>query len=282
MRVRTRFGIVALTLAVGGCTHWPSAEHRAVTLDSIQELLDERGTQTTQVTQSGSCDVKLNKQLIEQGELLSKLTKQMQMLSSANPTFTNSMCPPATSPAMEYQDKMVVGSVEWVYMPVSGHHYKARVDSGATTSSIHATNIERFERNGNKWVRFELKDDERVEQHVVEAPLMRIASVKQASTAEPILRPVVKLSIALGAAIHESEFTLTDRSQMEFTVLLGRTFLQDLALIDVGRTMIQPKYQAPPATESANDAQNDSKKEQASSTTLINEKTQKKVGSANE
>lgn len=239
--------IVVIILAIAGmvgCTQLPSKAHQEVTLEGIAQLINNRQPraqdQLEEIAQV--CGQQLGVQLEGQSQQLEALTKQLQTLNNATPSFANSMCPPVKA-AAQYEGKMVVGSVEWVYILQPRHHYKARVDSGATTSSIHAKNIVRFERNGKKWVSFELQDDEKNGTQKLEAPLVRNVAIRQAAADELEHRPVVKLTIVLGNMQHESDFTLTDRTQMDFSVLLGRTFLQDIALIDVGRAMIQPKFE---------------------------------------
>lgn len=244
------FGLVFLMLGLTGCAQWPSPEHQEVTLEAIQTLIDQRQPHSKmQIDELAyACTEYTQTQLDVLEQQVVGLTKQLQIMNNATPSFTNSMCPPVKA-AAQYESKMVVGSVEWVYLLQPKEHYQARVDSGATTSSIHARNITRFERNGKKWVSFELQNEEKNSTHKLEAPLVRSVAIRQASSAEPDHRPVVKLTVVLGGMQHESEFTLTDRAQMDYSVLLGRTFLQDIALIDVGRTMIQPKFEPIERTE---------------------------------
>lgn len=241
----TKHFLAALIIVgLAGCAQLPSQAHKDVTLESIQHLIDQRQPHLQEQFDKAmeSCGGQLQGQLTAQNQQLEELSKQLQALNNANPSFTNALCPP-TTPANQYEGKMVVGSVEWVYLVQPQHHYKARVDSGATTSSIHAKNITRFERNGKKWVSFELQDEDKSTTQKLESPLVRNVAIRQASAEEPEHRAVVKLTIVLGNMQHESEFTLTDRTQMDYSVLLGRTFLQDIALIDVGRSMIQPKFE---------------------------------------
>lgn len=230
--------VATLALVVSGCSHLPTPEHRAVTLDSIGQMLDERHASTPSV----ACHAgDINKQLAAQSQHLEELSKQVQKLSAANPTFANASCPPAKA-STQYDDRIIVGSTEWVYLTPPGKHFLARVDSGAATSSVSATNITPFERNGKKWVSFTIRHDDEASGFDVEAPLVRTASIRQASTDESVKRPVVSLTVNLGGLQQEAEFTLTDRSQMTFPILLGREFLQDVVLIDVGRQNVQPKF----------------------------------------
>lgn len=245
------FIIAAGILAMAGCAQWPSQTHQTVTLDEIRDLLNELHQEPAPIPVasppvSGSCNelAAVQQQMANQQELLTDLNQHVYRLTTANPTFSSAMCPPQVT--NQYDGKMVVGSIEWVYLPQPNHHYKARVDSGATTSSIHAENITRFERDGKKWVSFELRDEETSEVSVIEVPLLRTVAIRQASSQEADRRNVVKLTVNIGNIQQDSEFTLTNRAQMDYAVLLGRNFLQDIVLIDVGQQLLQPKFQPKP------------------------------------
>lgn len=147
-------------------------------------------------------------------------------------------------------DKVMIGANEWVYLPVVNEHFKARVDSGATTSSISAKNVENFERDGKKWVRFDLehKDDEN-SWVTLERPIERRVAIKQATSDEKESRPVISLMIKMGEISESTEFTLADRRQMLYPILLGRSFLRDVVLIDVSKKFLHPKYIPPPVQD---------------------------------
>ncbi|WP_019615803.1 ATP-dependent zinc protease family protein [Psychromonas ossibalaenae] len=145
---------------------------------------------------------------------------------------------------VQFDDKTVLGRIEWVYISAAKNSYKGRIDTGATTSSLNAVDIERFERDGKKWVRFSLKHNKDSEPQRIEAKIERIAKISQSSkpgvTDE---RPVVRLQVRIGDTVHLTEFTLTDRQHMEYPVLIGRTFMRDVILVDVSQEYIHPKYQ---------------------------------------
>lgn len=239
---------VLMTFILAGCAHWPSAEHRAVTLENIRSLINEHEENTEQVQKAQlealECDRMgdVNLQLEQQNSQLEAINKKVTVLTAENPSFGGEFCPTVAAPGAQYDGRIIVGALEWVYLPAIAHHYQARIDSGATTSSIHADNILRFERDGKKWVRFEIREDDDSEPIEVETPLTRTVLIRQASAEEPERRSVVTLTVNLGGLQQDSEFTLTDRSKMTYPVLLGRNFLQDVTLIDVGRNMVQPKF----------------------------------------
>ena len=143
-------------------------------------------------------------------------------------------------------DKTILGQSEWVYVSTVKENYKGRIDTGAATSSINAVDIERFERDGKKWVRFNLTHAKGEKAQLIEAKIVRIAKITQSSKpGVETERPVVKLHVRIGDVVHLTEFTLTNRLHMEYPVLIGRTFMQDVVLVDVSKEYIFPKYQAP-------------------------------------
>lgn len=151
---------------------------------------------------------------------------------------------------MPSDNKIVLGRQEWVGFPDIGTYLKARVDSGANTSSLSARNITDFERDGEKWVRFKLalaedEDDvvERVRDRWIEAPLLRKVRIIQAAGTDT--RPVVRLLMTLGPIRQEVEFTLNDRTDLSYPVLLGRRFMMDIADIDVSRKYIHERPEFP-------------------------------------
>lgn len=135
--------------------------------------------------------------------------------------------------------KMVLGAVEYVQIQPGGLRLRARIDSGATTSSLHAEEIVRFERDGQPWVRFRTyaRDDAR-ELQTLELPVSRRVRIKTL-TDEVDQRPVVEVQVRLGSHSDRVEVTLVDRGNFAYAVLIGRNFLRDVAVIDVGREFIQ-------------------------------------------
>ena len=126
------------------------------------------------------------------------------------------------------QARQVLGWVEWVVLEPSNVRFKAKLDSGAETSSLHANDIEPFERNDEQWVRFrvlltdhkeELEEDA-VTELQMERPVTRSVLIKRHDQ-ESQRRYVVTLP-----------FTLADRGKWTYAVLLGRRFLENEVLID--------------------------------------------------
>ena len=221
--------------------------------DSGETLVPEPLDQAVAVTEPpGRCE-----QLIESLEKVQLLVEDLDGKLSDNAGRLDAALqrldepPPRTSPeaclqdsGREVTDKDVIGGIEWLYMEPPGRHFRARVDSGAETSSLSAKDVVEFERDGDDWVRFTFEHDssDPVE---IELPISRKVLIRQASAEQLDRRVVIEMDIHLGDRLQRTEFTLTDRSRMTYPVLLGRAFLIDLYVVDVARSYIHPRYEAP-------------------------------------
>jgi len=142
-------------------------------------------------------------------------------------------------------DKTILGQAEWIYVSKAKQNFKTRIDTGASTSSINAVDIEPFERDSKKWVRFNVAHEKDAAEKMIEAPVERIAKVLQSNNpGEESERFVINLKVNIAGIDTTSEFTLTDRTSMEYPVLLGRTFIKDVVVVDVSKEYIHPKYKA--------------------------------------
>jgi ribosomal protein S6--L-glutamate ligase len=132
------------------------------------------------------------------------------------------------------RSKFLVGNREWCALPEMGvPAIKARVDSGAKTSSLHAFDISAFKRNSKDWVRFEihpLQKNRRVkiqlEREIVDRRLVR------SSSGESELRYVIKSTLSINGVDWPIELTLTNRDSMGYRMLLGREAMRGRMLID--------------------------------------------------
>ena len=131
----------------------------------------------------------------------------------------------------------VYGWREMVLLEGITEPLRAKLDTGALTSSVHAEEKELFERDGKKWVRFIMTDPtvEKPLRRKIEAPLVRIAQIKEPG-GESVAREVVKLSFQIGERKMRGDFSLNNRSNMLAPVLLGRSIIKDLGWVDASRT----------------------------------------------
>lgn len=143
--------------------------------------------------------------------------------------------PQSEAKQQEFTTSMpIIGEAEFVTLEPQGLRLAARIDTGATTSSLSATQIKTYERDGKKWVSFLITDPVSGESETVKRPLVRVASIKRHGATDQE-RPVVTMQVNMGPIEQKSEFSLTDRSSFEFPVLIGRTYLRDKAIVDVSR-----------------------------------------------
>jgi len=136
---------------------------------------------------------------------------------------------------LERRPKMVLGWLEYVRLPLSGMRVKTKLDPGAKTSSMQATNLEYFQRADRPWVRFDFTDTNldtgRLESYRLEGPLVREVEIKRHG-APNVTRPVVAMQFCLFHQLYQAEFSLTDRDKFNYSILLGRSFLAAVALVD--------------------------------------------------
>jgi hypothetical protein len=135
------------------------------------------------------------------------------------------------------REKAIMGWLESVFLRPWNIRVTAKLDTGAKTSSLHADDIEHFKKNGQEWVRFSLTGTDDNNSIVVERPLIRTVYIKERKS-RATKRDVVNLVLCKNGKDYETEFTLVDRSNFNYPVLLGRSFLKDVALVDSADTFL--------------------------------------------
>jgi hypothetical protein len=128
----------------------------------------------------------------------------------------------------------VLGWKERVRLPEWGFDLRAKLDTGARTSALHVRDIEVFDDpDRDARVRFDVVLGTRraPEHHPVDAPLAGFRRVRDTG-ARSEHRPVIRVRILLGPLDLDTEMTLTDRSGMNFRMLLGRRTLDGHCLVD--------------------------------------------------
>jgi len=140
--------------------------------------------------------------------------------------------------------KIIIGKEEWCSLHnLNLPAIKARVDSGAKTSSLHAFNIYVFEEHGIKYVTFDIhpiQDNRKIIQNC-RAQVIDKRDVKS-SSGEKEKRIVISTPITFGQETWEIEVTLTNRDAMGYRMLLGREALKEKILIDPNQSFLLGTY----------------------------------------
>ena len=130
----------------------------------------------------------------------------------------------------------VIGWREWVALPDFGDFLiKAKVDTGARSSSLHSFDLNIFQRDGVDWVKFTIHPHQHSnkDEVEVEAPVLDYRSVRS-SSGKANLRPVISTNLKLLETIWPVEITLANRDEMGFRMLLGREAFRRRFLVDAG------------------------------------------------
>lgn len=225
--------ITALTICafISGCaaTNTPTNNNIKDTTkqEQYQEKTNKKIENKEQIDKKEKKEQEIKSAEKEQKEEQPKIIKQIiKKIIIKKPVIKDSM--------------IVIGTAEKVYIPSSDILLKAKIDTGATTTSIHALNIKEFERDGNKWIKFDLqdKDGNLINKNL---PLHRIVKIKRHGTKNQ-KRYVVQMKINLANISQLVEVSLTNRSKFTYPVLIGKNYLNGLFLVDVSKKYItKPK-----------------------------------------
>ncbi|MDY7005009.1 MAG: ATP-dependent zinc protease [Cyanobacteriota bacterium] len=144
---------------------------------------------------------------------------------------------------MKHQELPIIGWREWIKLPEIGiTKIKAKIDTGARTSSLHAFDIETFEIDGKPRVKFKIHPKQRDTNQTIiaEAELIDERNVRS-SSGQAELRPVILTEVNLMQKKWQVELTLTNRELMGFRMLLGRQAVRGFFLINPGKSYLGKK-----------------------------------------
>ena len=134
------------------------------------------------------------------------------------------------------KEKVLIGRVEWIGLPDIKIKLKARIDTGAKTTSLHAVNIEEVEQRGELFVKFQSVD---AEGKVVEL-VRKVGTTQKVSNTSGFVsrRYVIKEELKIGGIEKEVLINLNDRTKMEYKFLIGRNVLLGRFIVDVARSHV--------------------------------------------
>lgn len=138
---------------------------------------------------------------------------------------------------------VMLGWREWLTLPELGiQRIRAKIDTGARTSAIHAEDIEYCVKEGQKWVVFNVHPLGPGKEPItrVEAPLIE-HRVVTSSSGQSTMRPFVYTHVIIGDRTIETELSLSNRDNLRFPMLLGRTAMQGVATVDPSRSWLLGK-----------------------------------------
>lgn len=144
----------------------------------------------------------------------------------------------SSEPQQPDAEPVVVGWREWVALPQADVPWvKAKIDTGARSSSIHAFDLEVFEQDERDWVRFSIhpwqrSDDDHVE---LSLPVLDMREVRS-SNGQVEKRYAVALDVTLAGRTITTVMTLSNRDEMGFRMLIGREALERGFLVDSARS----------------------------------------------
>ncbi len=149
----------------------------------------------------------------------------------------------APAASLKADEKEIVGWVEKVKIQPANFIVQGKLDTGADYSSLNATKIEEFQKDGADWVKFSVAN-RYGEEREISAKVQRTALIKRHGGKSPQKRPVIRLAICLGTHYMETDVNLVDRSNFDYQMLIGRNFLAGNLLIDPSSTyMAEPTCQ---------------------------------------
>lgn len=152
----------------------------------------------------------------------------------------------SAEPTVTLAGGRAVGWREWTSLPSLGvKAVKAKVDTGARSSCLHAYDLREVRRHGHVWLVFKVHPLQRNDKYIVEceAQLLEYRQVTS-SNGKREVRPVIRTDIQLGDLGWQIELTLTRRDAMGFRMLLGREAIRGRFMVDPGRSFLASRQHA--------------------------------------
>lgn len=148
------------------------------------------------------------------------------------------------------EDRRALKTIGWrelVHLPDLGlRGIPAKIDTGARTSALHATILEEFERDGERYVRFAVDYEQQHVRQVCEAVHIDWRGITS-SNGETQRRRIIKTPLQIGSLIFRAEISLADRSDMRFPMLIGRSSLRRRFVVDSGHSWLKSPGRVPMA-----------------------------------
>jgi len=166
----------------------------------------------------------------KEGELRKQLTKEKKRAKASRNEL---LAIEKQCNSKDGANKMLLGEIEDIELPDQDLILEARIDTGAETSSLGVYKLTKFERDGKDWVKFRMNPSKKAVIH--EYPVHDDVRIKMREETASEARFEIKLDVKLGGKTYRNQlFNLASRRHFEYQVLIGRNFLRDIAVVDVG------------------------------------------------
>ncbi len=139
------------------------------------------------------------------------------------------LLPLATAIKADHRELQILGWLEEAKLASAEMAIQAKLDTGADNSSLNAPDHERFDRDGEEWIRFTVENRDG-DKHTFEKPVERNVRIRSASGTSR--RPVVKMELCVGHVLRRVDVNLADRSNLQYQMLIGRSYMKDRILVD--------------------------------------------------
>ena len=238
--LKPRYTLVLAATLLSGCALNQQSANRPVPVDAKALKAALAASNQVLLTQVSSASADSQAALAQLQQQLHSMEKQLSQQRQAR-VETRVVEVPGKCPET-LGDKFLLGEVEYVYVEKFKSYFNTRIDTGAESSSIDARNIILFERNGDQWVRFDVHTKgENAPAQTFESKVERFVRIKQEADGADDRRPVIRAHLRIGKYSAETDLNLTDRSHLEYPLLLGRKFMKDIAVVDVSQSYINGK-----------------------------------------
>ncbi|WP_025820277.1 ATP-dependent zinc protease family protein [Shewanella marina] len=250
---KSMIAVAMLTTTLTGCV-LTEQQQKLPSPVNVEQLDSSLAQQKQQIlAEVGQANSQQATQLTQLSQQLQKIERDLKKINQ--PVKEKLVKVPTECPPSPLGEKFILGQVEQVYIDELKSSFETRIDTGAESSSLDAHNIQVFERDGKDWVKFDVytqgKDKD---PKTFESEVTRFVRIKQNADQKDDRRPVIHAHLQIGKYTAETDLNLTDRSHLDYPLLLGRKFMQDIAVVDVGRSFIhgkQPIVTTPQTTTSA-------------------------------
>lgn len=235
-QIRFLSSVSAALLILAGCAAVepvkpqadPRLDHLVAGIDQCLARQAEAGAQL----QEQARQMQLQSQQLQE---LQAADEQRRAASEAPAATLPPVATPCPKPARAATEQ-VVGYQERVWLPDLEFALNARMDTGVQTGALDARNVQQFERDGKRWVKFDVVNPETGKPRTLEH---KLRSTVASSGEDATRHPVVKLGIVIGRVNKTAEFVVYERSHKTYQLTLGRNILQDL-LVDASKQNIAP------------------------------------------